>query len=125
MQERLYTVVRFLQHKDSPAIKDYQLKKNDVIKIGRVKVKVKQIFSKDKAKQRKLKAERHLQRLEFERANMEEEKEGGKSKYPEGYHNVPMDSIVSNHGPIVGEVNYVQAVLPPIRPQLAEEKQNE
>ena len=47
--------------------------------------------------------------------NEEEVKEGEperKSKYPEGYENIPLGSDVSYYKPIVGEVNYVEAVIP-------------
>ena len=49
--------------------------------------------------------------------NEEEVKEGEperKSKYPEGYENIPLGSDVSYYKPIVGEINYVEAVLPPL-----------
>lgn len=48
--------------------------------------------------------------------NEEEVKEGEperKSKYPDGYENIPLGSDLSNYKPIVGEINYVEAVLPP------------
>lgn len=45
---------------------------------------------------------------------MEEAKNEGdpKSQYPDGYENVPLGSDMSYYLPIVGEINYVQAVLP-------------
>ena len=36
-----------------------------------------------------------------------------KSKYPENYDNISLGSDMSIYSPIVGEVNYVKAVLPP------------
>ena len=71
--------------------------------MGRVKVKVKHIHIQEKAKLKKQKLNRRKKRVE---------KEQGPSKYPEGYINDPMGSIMSNYDPIVGEVNYLQAVLP-------------
>jgi hypothetical protein len=47
----------------------------------------------------------------------EEIKEGElerKSKYPDGYSNFPLGSDISYYAPIVGEINYVEAVLPPL-----------
>jgi len=49
--------------------------------------------------------------------NEEEVKEGEperKSKYPDGYEKIPLGSDVSYYKPIVGEINYVEAVLPPL-----------
>jgi hypothetical protein len=58
MKERMYNVVRFLKLKDENTVQDYLLKKNDIIKMGRVKIKVKQIHIEDKVKLRHLKVER-------------------------------------------------------------------
>jgi hypothetical protein len=73
--------------------------------MGRVKVKVKHIHIQEKAKLKEKKIRRRKKRVE---------KEGGEgpSKYPEGYIDDPLDSIRSNYDPIVGEVNYMKAVLP-------------
>jgi len=49
MQERLYDSVRYLQIGDG-AQKERLLKKNDVIKLGRIKFKVKQIHIKAQAR---------------------------------------------------------------------------
>ena len=43
MVERMYNVVRFMQFKNDAASHDFLLKKNDIIKMGRVKIKVKHI----------------------------------------------------------------------------------
>ena len=52
MRERMYNVVRFLKVQSQMRKQDYQLKKNDVIKMGRVKLKVKAIHINDKIKVR-------------------------------------------------------------------------
>lgn len=51
MQERLYDSIRYLQIGDG-AQKERLLKKNDVIKLGRIKFKVKQIHIKAQARKR-------------------------------------------------------------------------
>ena len=43
MVERMYNVVRFMQFKNDASSHDFLLKKNDIIKMGRVKIKVKHI----------------------------------------------------------------------------------
>lgn len=115
MCERMYSVVRFMQFKQDLGSHDFLLKKNDVIKMGRVKVKVKHIHNQNKVKVREQRQKRRLERLELEKIKGEEVKEGGerRSKYPENYENIPMGSDMSYYHPIVGEVNYVEAVLPP------------
>ena len=57
MKERMYSVVRFLKRDENAAAEDYLLKKNDIVKMGRVKVKIKHIHSQNwvKVKDRKLK----------------------------------------------------------------------
>jgi hypothetical protein len=52
MCERMYNVVRFLQYKNEAGVHDFMLKKNDIIKMGRVKIKVKHIHNQDKVKLR-------------------------------------------------------------------------
>lgn len=110
MKERMYSVVRFLKRDENAAAEDYLLKKNDIVKMGRVKVKIKHIHSQNwvKVKDRKLK--RRQKRIENQNP-------GEPSKYPVGYLLDAMESVQSNYNPIVGEVNYVQAVLPqPVAP---------
>jgi hypothetical protein len=58
MRERMYNVVRFLKVQSQMRKQDYQLKKNDVVKMGRVKLKVKAIHINDKIKVREQKVAR-------------------------------------------------------------------
>jgi len=48
MKERMYNVVRYQNIISSNKKLDYLLKKNDIIKMGRVKIKVAQTFIKQK-----------------------------------------------------------------------------
>jgi hypothetical protein len=117
MKERMYNVVRFLKMQNSMAVQEYQLKKNDIIKMGRVKLKIKLIHYSDKVKLRNMRLVRRKKRLQNERAVYDEEEKKEevppKSKYPENYENISLGSDRSIYQPIVGEINYVQAVLPP------------
>jgi len=49
MRERLYNVVRVLKEAPEMERRDYMLKKNDIIKTGRVKYRVKTIFNAHKS----------------------------------------------------------------------------
>jgi len=115
MRERMYNVIRFIQFKNEEGVQDFVLKKNDIIKMGRVKIKIKHIHKKGKVELRAIRQKRRIERLEIEKLNnkKEEVKEGvSLSKYPEGYQNVPLGSDFSHYLPIVGEINYVEAVVP-------------
>jgi len=83
MKERMYSVVRFLKNQNNVAALDYKLSKNDIIKMGRVKLKIKHIHIEDKVKIRNKKLKRRKERVE-------NEKEGEPSKYPEGYLDDPL-----------------------------------
>lgn len=82
MRERMYNVVRFMKIQDYRDNPEYLLKKNDVIKIGRVKLRVKVFHSTRKSKFNKKKVERRKQRLANERDNVVRLYN---SKYPENY----------------------------------------
>ena len=73
--------------------------------MGRVKVKIKHIYIHEKAKLNEKKLRRRKKRVENDGGE-------GPSKYPEGYINDPLESVRSNYDPIVGEVNYLKAVMP-------------
>ena len=109
----MYNVLRFLKVQNNINVQDYQLKRNDIIKMGRVKLKIKLIHYAEKVKMRNLRIERRKQRLQNERVKLEEAKEP-KSMYPDGYENISMGSDRSIYHPIVGEINYVNAILPPL-----------
>ena len=66
MRERMYNVVRFLKRNNNIIQQDYLLKKHDIIKMGRVKLKVKEIYSTKKIQARKIKEKRHRKRIEIE-----------------------------------------------------------
>ena len=78
MRERRYNVVRFLKVQSHVKKQDYQLKKNDVIKMGRVKLKVKDIHISEKLKLREQRIQRRKQRLENEQLKFKEDKESVK-----------------------------------------------
>lgn len=54
MQERMYNVIRY-NRVDKSMPQNYLIKKHDIIKMGRVKIKVKDFYSVDKINARKLK----------------------------------------------------------------------
>ena len=58
MRERMYNVVRLIKIHSQMMNQDYKLKKNDVIKMGRVKHKVKAIHIIEKIKVREQKVAR-------------------------------------------------------------------
>ena len=63
MRERMYNVIRYLKQNSTKNKQDYLLKKNDVIKIGRVKLKVSQIYSKVKFENREKRIVRRKERV--------------------------------------------------------------
>jgi hypothetical protein len=56
MQERMYNVIKYHRINQEPM--DYLLKKNDVMKMGRVKLKVKTIVNVEKNKEKEKKQKR-------------------------------------------------------------------
>ena len=61
MQERMYNVIKY--HRIGSENFDYLLRKNDVIKMGRVKLKIKNIVNVDKKKDKEMKQKRRQQRI--------------------------------------------------------------
>ena len=130
MKERMYNAVRFLKRNNNILQQDYLLKKNDVVKMGRVKLKVKEIYLTEKHDARKVKEKRHKKRLEDEKLNkkvdanqIDSSAPRQESKYPQNYDVISLGSDKSNYDPFVGERNYVEAVVPD-KPNEEEEKKN-
>lgn len=67
----MYNVIRYLKQNSTKNKQDYLMKKNDIIKIGRVKFKVSQICIKDKIQRREQRVKRRKQRVEAERKKLE------------------------------------------------------
>ena len=86
-------------------MKDYLLKKHDIIKIGRVKLKVSTTFNKDKVN---LKNKKKARRKEKAQANLQLAQEG-QIVERDVANQIIIDSgsDKSNYEPLVGEVNYV------------------
>jgi hypothetical protein len=61
MQERLYNAIRYQRHSSKKY--DHMLKKNDVIKMGRVKLKVHTIYDKKQASTCNMKFRRRIKRV--------------------------------------------------------------
>jgi hypothetical protein len=81
MRERMYNVVRFQKIISTKRKQDYLLKKNDIIKMGRVKIKVNQIHIKQRLKDREIRTKRHQERVKMEIEKKLKEFEGiGKNK---------------------------------------------
>mmetsp|Transcript_33032 Transcript_33032/g.50614 ORF Transcript_33032/g.50614 Transcript_33032/m.50614 type:complete len:116 (-) Transcript_33032:2366-2713(-) len=112
MRERMYNVVKYMKIPNSRHQSDYMLKKNDVIKMGRVKLRVKEIFIAGKARYRNRKKERRKKRLQKDDNIIKLHDLPRPSKYPEDYDKFSDDSDESNYEPFVGERNYVDAHIP-------------
>lgn len=87
--------------------------------MGRVKLKVKEIYSTKKIQARKIKEKRHQKRIEIEalanKLTAGDEPNNNteyKSKYPKDYDQISLGSDKSDYNPFVGERNYVDAVVP-------------
>ena len=63
MKERMYNVIRYLKQNSTKNKQDYLLKKNDIIKVGRVKLKVSTNFNNEKITLREKKAARKNKKL--------------------------------------------------------------
>jgi len=63
MQERMYNVVRFSKDMNKSKKCDYHLTKNDVIKMGRVKLKVASIHNKKEDRLIKKRIKRRKERV--------------------------------------------------------------
>jgi hypothetical protein len=105
MKERMYNVIRYLKQNSTKNKQDYLLKKHDIIKIGRVKLKVSTTFNKDKFV---LKNKKKARRKEKAQANLQLAQEGQIVENNVS-HQIIVDSgsDKSNYEPLVGEVNYV------------------
>lgn len=67
MHERMYNVVRFMNNGNGlNKRKDYLLKKNEVIKMGRVKLRVSAVYIQEKVKTRERRIKRRKERVEEE-----------------------------------------------------------
>lgn len=67
MHERMYNVVRFMNNGSGlNKKKDYLLKKNEVIKMGRVKLRVSAVYIQEKVKTRERRTKRRKERVEEE-----------------------------------------------------------
>ena len=66
MKERMYNVVRYQNIITSKKKLDYLLKKNDIVKMGRVKIKINQIFIKQKVQDRNDRIKRRKERVQAE-----------------------------------------------------------
>lgn len=67
MEERMFNVVKFLIIGNNENSQDYQIKKNDLLKMGRIKFKVKTIVNKSEKSQRMKQADRRKLRLQEEK----------------------------------------------------------
>lgn len=52
MEERMFNVVKFLIIGNNENSQDYQIKKNDLLKMGRIKFKVKSVVNKSEKHQK-------------------------------------------------------------------------
>ena len=134
MEERMFNVVKFLIVGNNEKSQDYQIKKNDLLKMGRIKFKVKAVVNKAQKSQKLKQADRRKHRLEEEKKvfkkELKERVQSGnngsslvndgvapdrlvfKSKYPKDYAKGPEHSIKSIHSPLMGELNFVHAKRP-------------
>jgi len=81
MRERMYHVIKHLKYSAGADAElatyqkhNYLLKKNDIIKLGRVKLKVKSIYNKDRAQAREKCEKRRKARLRVEATQRRGEK---------------------------------------------------
>ena len=117
MKERMYNVVRFLKVNQESTKQNYTLKKNDVIKMGRIKLKVREVHHKERDTRFKERLKRRQHRIKEEALakdpNAPDDVQIEGSKYPPNYLLLENPSIASIHEPIVGEQNYIEAPCPP------------
>ena len=73
MQERMYNVIRYQKIKGDTI--DSLLKNNDVLKMGRVKLKVKKIVNAERQKLMTKRFKRRKERLENRKIHKEQEEE--------------------------------------------------
>lgn len=139
MKERLYNVIKYKKTKQTNSKVVQQLKKNDIIKMGRVKVKVTEIHIPKKVRRREKKKLRHLARVNaavtakyqelkdqatdlkdfpflMESLNLENLEQRNELRklidYPEGYEELSLGSNESNYEPLVGEKYYIDVEIP-------------
>ena len=128
MKERLYHAIRFLyagnaQRRLINDRNDTLLKKNDIIKLGRIKLKVKAIVSQKKIAYRHQLLMRRRERIAYDNAkrgrvrvkdnnSASSSQLEGLGRYPRNYDQLSDESQISINDPIVGEINSIRALTP-------------